>query len=113
MLNKLINKQLFEIKQDYKLNYSRSSSYFKLEDEKDSITVIFITNGIYVLVINVNDNIEYLDKLFDVQILYLLYILKDKLKSHSFSNALKEMYRAYKKIQEIKKELKSDENSTN
>lgn len=112
MLNKLINKQLFEIKQDYKLNYSRSSSYFKLEDGKDSITVIFITNGIYTLVINVNDNIEYLDKLFDVQILYLLYILKDKLKSHSFSNALKEILREYKKIKETIGEI-SNENSTN
>lgn len=113
MLNKLIGRQLFEIKQDYKLNYSRSSSRFKLENEKDSITVIFITNGTYVLVVNVNDNIEYLNKLFDVQILYLLYILKDELKSHSFSDALKEMLGQYEKMKETIERIKENENSTN
>ena len=117
MLNKLINKQLFkikqEIKQGYELTYNHSLSRFKLESGKNSITVIFIANSPYVLVVDVNDNIEYLNKLFDVQVLYLLYILKDKLKNRSFSDALRKMLGQYKKIQETIERIKENENSTN
>lgn len=65
MFKTLIRKQLSEIKQDCWLNYSYSWSYFKLEDERDSITVLFSSNGCS-LVIEVDDNIEYLGELLDV-----------------------------------------------
>ena len=112
MLELLIRKQLSEIVQGNNLNYSYDlGHFFKLKKGKSSISV-FIAGKTYSLVVKIDSNIEYLNKLLDVQVLYLLHILEDKLKNCSFSNALKEMLRQYEEIKETIGEI-SDENSTN
>lgn len=113
MLELLIRKQLSEIVQDNNLNYSYDLGYFfKLKKGKSSISV-FITGKTYSLVVKIDSNIKYLNNLLDVQVLYLLYILRDKLKNHSFSDALKEMLEQYEKMKERIEEIEKNENSTN
>lgn len=116
MIYKLIAKQLLEIAERNKLNYSYNSICFKLENGNDKISklsIVFMTIGTYALTIEIDGDKKYLGRVSNVETLFLLLVLRDNLNDKSFPNALKEMYRAYKKIQEIKKELKSDENSTN
>lgn len=116
MTYKLINKQLLEIAERNKLNYSYNSICFKLENGNDKISrlsIVFMTIGTYALTIEINGDKKYLGRVSDVKTLFLLSVLRDNLNDKSFPKALKEMYRAYKKIQEIEKELKSNENSTN
>ena len=113
MTYKLIAKQLLEIAERNKLNYSYNSICFKLENGNDKISrlsITFMTIGTYVLMIEINGDKKYLGRVSDVKTLFLLSVLRDNLNDKSFPNALKEMYRAYKKIE---KELKSNENSTN
>ena len=123
MMYKLIRKQLFEIAERNKLNYSYNSKCFtkcfKLENEKvfdndkiGKLSIMSITIGTYILAIEIG-NKKYLVKVSDVETLFLLCILRDKLKDNSFPNALKEMCHSHEKIQEIIKELKDNENSTN
>jgi len=114
MLNKLIHKLLSEIVQENKLHCCYNSSYFKLENRKffdndriSSITVLFVENGTYSLIINADGNIEYLNGLFDVQTLYLLHILRDKLNNnYSLTKSLEELLKQYKKIKEAMEEFK-------
>lgn len=116
MTYKLINKQLLEIAERNKLNYSYNPICFKLENGNDKISrlsIVFMTIGTYALTIEINGDKKYLGRVSDVKTLFLLSVLRDNLNDKSFPKALKEMYRAYKKIQEIEKELKSNENSTN
>lgn len=116
MIYKLIAKQLLEIAERNKLNYSYNSICFKLENGNDKISklsIVFMTIGTYALTIEIDGDKKYLGRVSNVETLFLLLVLRDNLNDKSFPNALKEMYRAYKKIQEIKKELKSYENSTN
>ena len=113
MTYKLIAKQLLEIAERNKLNYSYNSICFKLENGNDKISrlsITFMTIGTYVLMIEINGSKKYLGRVSDVETLFLLLVLRDNLNDKSFPNALKEMYRAYKKIE---KELKSNANSTN
>jgi hypothetical protein len=117
---KLINKQLFEIAERNKLNYNYNSICFKLESEKVSdgdknskLVIEFMTIGTYIIVIEIDGNKKCLGKISDVKTLFLLCILRDKLNDNSFPDALKEMCHSYEKIQEIEKELKNNENSTN
>ena len=113
--NKLINKQLFEIAEKNKINYSYNSKCFKLfdNDKISKLSIMFITIGTYTLSIEIDGNKKYLGKVSDVLTLFLLCVLRDKLKDNSFPNALKEMCHSHEKIQEIIKELKDNENSTN
>ena len=118
MMYKLINRQLLEIAiaEKNKLNYSYNLKCFKLENDNDKISrlsIAFMTIGTYALMIEIDGDKKYLGEVSDFKILFLLSILRDNLNDKSFSNALKEMYNAYKKIQEIEKELKINENSTN
>jgi hypothetical protein len=120
MIYKLINKQLFEIAERNKLNYSYNSTRFKLESETVSdsakigkLVIEFMTIGIYVIVIEIDGNKKCLGKISDVKTLFLLCILRDKLNDNSFPDALKEMCRSYEKIQETIEEIKNNENSTN
>jgi hypothetical protein len=117
---KLINKQLFEIAERNKLNYSYNSICFKLENEKvfDSdkigkLVITFMTIGTFAIAIEIDGNKKYLGRMSDVITLFLLGILRDNLNDHSFDDALKEMCHSYEKIQGIIKELKNNENSTN
>ena len=115
MTYKLINKQLLGIAERNKLNYSYNSICFKLENDNDKISrlsIVFMTIGTYAITIEINGDKKYLGRVSDVVTLFLLSVLRDNL-DKSFPNALKEMYHAYKKIQEIEKELKSYANSTN
>jgi hypothetical protein len=112
----LINKQLLEIAERNKLNYSYNSTCFKLENGNDKISrlsIAFMTIGTYVLMIEINGDKKCLGRVSDVETLFLLCVLRDNLNDKSFPNALKEMYHTHEKIQEIEKELKSDANSTN
>lgn len=116
MTYKLIAKQLLEIAERNKLNYSYNSICFKLENSNDKISrlsIAFMTIGTYALMIEINGDKKYLGRVSDVETLCLLSVLRDGLNDKSFPNALKEMYRAYKEIREIEKELKSNANSTN
>lgn len=120
MMYKLINKQLLEIAERNKLNYSYNSKCFELENEKvfdndkiGKLSIMFITIGSYTLTIEIDGNKKCLGKVSDVQTLFLLCILKDKLNDNSFADALKEMCHSHEKIQETIKELKDNENSTN
>ena len=120
MLYKLINKQLFEIAERNNLNYSYNSRCFKLKNEKvfdndkiGKLSIRFITIGTYILTIEIDGNKKCLGKVSDVETLFLLCILRDKLNDNSFPNALKEMCHSHERIQEIIKELKDNENSTN
>lgn len=110
MMNKLINKQLLEIAEKNKLNYScYNSRCFKLENGNDKISrlsIAFMTIGTYTLMIEIDGNKKCLGRVSDVQTLFLLCILRDKLNDNSFPNALKEMCHSHEKIQEIIKELK-------
>ena len=112
---KLINKQLFEIAERNNLNYSYNSRCFKLENGNDKISrlSIVVAIGTYVLMIEIDGDKKYLGRVSDFETLFLLSVLRDNLNDKSFPNALKEMYHAHKKIQEIKKELKNNANSTN
>lgn len=113
---KLINKQLLEIAERNKLNYSYNSKCFKLENSNDKISklsIMFMAIGTYTLAIEIDGNKKCLGKVSDVETLFLLCILKDKLNDNSFPNALKEMCHSHEKIQETIKELKDNENSTN
>lgn len=110
----LIRKQLLKIAQNYKLNYRCTLNCFTLENEKNSSLSVAFNIGCYYSFIIKNDGCtKYLDKLSDFKTLYLLCVLEDNLNVYPFSNALKEMYNVYKKIQEIEEELKNNENSTN
>jgi hypothetical protein len=120
MINKLINKQLFEIAERNKLNYSYNSICFKLEngevfdnDKIGKLIISFITIGTFAIVIEIDGNKKSLGKISDVKTLFLLCILRDKLNDNSFPDALKEMCRSYEKIQETIEEIKNNENSTN
>lgn len=113
MLCKLINK-LFIIAEKNNLNYSYNLYCFNLENENGyKLSVIFTIGGKYSFIIEINGHKKYLDGLSDYFTLFLLSNLIDNLNNHSFPNALKEMYYTHEKIQEIKKELKNNENSTN
>lgn len=115
MIYKLINKQLFEIAERNKINYSYNSNCFKLFDNDKicRLSIAFMTIGTYAIMIEIDGNKKCLGRVSDVQTLFLLSILRDNLNNNSFPNALKEMCRSHKKIQEIIKELKDNENSTN
>lgn len=114
MIYKLINKQLFEIAKRNNLNYNYTINCFNLENENGcKLSVIFMIGGKYSFIIEINGYKKYLGGLSDYFTLFLLYDFMDNLNDKSFPNALKEMYHTYEKIQEIVKELKSDENSTN
>lgn len=116
MIYKLIAKQLLEIAERNKLNYNYNSICFKLENGNDKISrlsIVFMTIGTYALTIEINGDKKYLGRVSDVETLFLLSVLRDNLNNKSFPNALKEMYRTHKKIQEIEKGLKSNANSTN
>lgn len=116
MIYKLINKQLFEIAERNNLSYSYNSSCFKLENGNDKISrlsIAFMTIGTYVLMIEIDGDKKHLGRVSDVETLFLLSVLRENLNNKSFPNALKEMYHTHEKIQEFKKELKSDANSTN
>lgn len=109
MLYKLINKQLFEIAERNNLNYNYNSRCFKLENGNDKISrlsIAFMTIGTYTLMIEIDGDKKCLGKVSDVQTLFLLCVLRDKLNDNSFPNALKEMCHAHEKIQETIKELK-------
>ena len=113
MIHKLIDKQLLEIAERNKLNYSYSTKYFELENEKvfdndkiSKLLIIFTTIGTYTLAIEIDGNKKCLGKVSDVQTLFLLCILRDKLNDNSFADALKEMCHSHEKIQETIKELK-------
>ena len=118
---KLINKQLLEIAERNKLNYGYySSKYSELENEKvfdtdkiGKLSIMFMTIGTYTLAIEIDGNKKCLGKISDVETLFLLRVLRDKLKDNSFPNALKEMCHSHEKIQKTIKELKNNENSTN
>jgi hypothetical protein len=69
--------------------------------------------GKYSFIIEINGHKKYLDGLSDYFALFLLSNLMYNLSDHSFADALKEMCHSYEKIQEIRKELKNNENSTN
>ena len=100
MTYKLIAKQLLEIAERNKLNYSYNSICFKLENGNDKISrlsITFMTIGTYVLMIEINGDKKYLGRVSDIETLFLLLVLRDNLNDKSFPNALKEMYRAYKK----------------
>ena len=100
MIYKLIAKQLLEIAERNKLNYSYNSICFKLENGNDKISrlsITFMTIGTYVLMIKINGDKKYLGRVSDIETLFLLLVLRDNLNDKSFPNALKEMYRAYKK----------------
>lgn len=113
MLCKLIN-QLFKIAERNNLNYSYNLNCFNLENENGcKLSVIFTIGGIYSFIIEINGYKKYLGGLSDYFTLFLLSILIDNLNDKSFPNALKEMYHTYEKIQEIEKEFKNNENSTN
>lgn len=80
MLNNFIRKQLFEIIQDNNLNYSYDlTHFFKLKKEKSSINVLS-TGKTYSSIVEIDSDIKYLNGLLDVQVLYLLYILRYELK---------------------------------
>ena len=120
MIHKLINKQLLEIAERNKLNYSYNPNCFKLENEKvfdndkiSRLSITFMTIGTYTLAIEIDDDKKCLGKVSDVETLFLLCILRDKLNDNSFPNALKEICHSHERIQEIIKELKDNENSTN
>ena len=116
MLYKLINKQLFEIAKRNNLNYSYNLSCFKLENGNEKISrlsIAFMTIGTYAIMIEIDGDKKCLGRVSDVQTLFLLCILRDKLNDNSFADALKEMCHSHKKIQETIKELKDYENSTN
>ena len=116
MMYKLINKQLLEIAEKNKLNYSYNSTCFKLENGNDKISrlsIAFMTIGTYTIMVEIDGDKKYLGRVSDVKTLFLLSVLRDNLNDKSFADALKEMCHAHKKIQEIEKELKSDANSTN
>ena len=117
MMYKLINKQLLEIAERNKLNYSYNSKCFtkcfKLENEKvfdndkiGKLSIMFTIIGTYTLTIEIDGNKKYLGKVSDVETLFLLYVLRDKLNDNSFPNALKEMCHQREKAQKIIKELK-------
>lgn len=114
-LNNLIFKQLSEILQDNILDYSYDLGYFfKLEKGKNSINILYLADETYSLVVEINGNIEYLSGLLGVQVMYLLDILRDKLKNHSFSIALEEVLKQYdNKIKKVIREANNNENSTN
>lgn len=113
MMNKLINKQLLEIAEKNKLNYSYNSKCFKLENEKafdndkiGKLSIMFITIGTYTLTIEIDGNKKCLGRVSDVETLFLLWALRDNLNDKSFADALKEMCHSHEKLQEIIKELK-------
>lgn len=114
MIYKLINKQLFEIAKRNNLNYSYNLSCFNLENENScKLSVVFMIGGKYSFIIEINGHKKYLGGLSDYFTLFLLSNLMDNLNDKSFPNALKEMCHSHEKIQEIIKELKDNENSTN
>lgn len=116
MMYKLISKQLFEIAERNNLNYSYNSRCFKLENGNDKISrlsITFMTIGTYVLMIEIDGDKKCLGRVSDVETLFLLCVLRDKLNDNSFPDALKEMCHSHEKIQETIKELKYNENSTN
>ena len=83
MIYKLINKQLLEIAESNKLNYSYNPKCFKLENEKvfnndkiDKLSIILTTIGTYTLAIEIDGNKKCLGKVSDVETLFLLYILR-------------------------------------
>ena len=113
MMNKLINKQLLEIAERNKLNYSSNSKCFKLENEKvfdndkiGKLSIMLTTIGTYTLTIEIDGNKKCLSKVSDVETFFLLCVLRDKLNDNSFPNALKEMCHQYEEIQKTIKELK-------
>lgn len=110
-----INKQLFEIAERNNLNYSYNASCLKLENGNDKISrlSIVLAIGTYTLMIEIDGDKKYLGGVSDFKILFLLSVLRDNLNDKSFPDALKEMYHTHEKIQEIEKELKDNENSTN
>jgi hypothetical protein len=110
---KLINKQLFEIAERNKLNYSYNSTCFKLDDKNSKLVIAFMTIGTYTIMVEINGNKKCLGRISDTMTLFLLGILRDNLNDNSFPDALKEMCHSYEKIQEIIRELKNNENSTN
>lgn len=77
------------------------------------LVIAFKTIGTYVIMIEIDGNKKYLGRISEVETLFLLSILRDKLNDNSFADALKEMCRSHERIQEIIKELKDNENSTN
>lgn len=109
MIYKLINKQLLEIAEKNKLNYSYNSTCFKLENGNDKISrlsIAFMTIGTYVLMIEINGYKKCLGRVSDVETLFLLWVLRDNLNDKSFADALKEMCHSHEKLQEIIKESK-------
>jgi hypothetical protein len=97
-----------------KLTYSYNLNCFRLEDEKKCrLAVTFMKGGKYSFIIEIDGHKKYLDGLSDYFTLFLLSNLVYNLTDHSFTDALKEMCHSYEKIQEIEKELKNNENSTN
>lgn len=107
MLNNLIHEQLIEIIQDNILDYSYDlGHFFKLTKGKNIINILYLADKTYSLVVEINGNIEYLSRLLNVQVIYLLYILRDKLKNHSFSIALEEILKQYERIKEAAREVK-------
>lgn len=110
MLYKLINKLLSEIAERNKLNYSYNSICFKLENGNDKISrlsIAFMTIGTYALMIEIDGDKKCLGRVSDVETLFLLSVLRDKLNDNSFADALKEMCQQHEKIQKTIKELKS------
>ena len=68
MTYKLIAKQLLEIAERNKLNYSYNSICFKLENGNDKISrlsITFMTIGTYVLMIEINGDKKYLGRVSD------------------------------------------------
>lgn len=113
MTYKLINK-LFEIAERNKLNYNYNLTCLNLENKNGCrLLVVFMIGGKYSFIIEINGHKKYLAGLSDYFTFFLLSNLIYNLNNHSFADALKEMYRVCEKIQEIKKELKGDANSTN
>lgn len=108
MMYKLINKQLLEIAERNKLNYSYNSKCFELENEKvfdndkiGKLSIMFITIGSYTLTIEIDGNKKCLGKVSDVRTFFLLCILKDKLNDNSFADALKEMCHSHEKYKKL------------
>lgn len=107
MTYKLINKQLVEIAERNNLNYNYNLYCFNLENENGcKLSVVFMIGGKYSFIIKINGDEKYLGGVSDVETLFLVCILRDKLNDNSFADALKEMCHSHEKIQETIKELK-------
>lgn len=114
MLYTDIKKLLLKIAQSKNLIYNYDLYCFRLEDEKKcKLAVTFMIGRKYSFIIEINGHKKYLDGLSDYFTLFLLSNLMYNLTDYSFADALKEMCRSHEKIQEIIKELKNNENSTN